>query len=136
MSEELRQVRDTLIEALRRSDTLTVEGRALFRRYAAMSEALTGTAPVGGPVQAGPVAGPVQAGPMPAGPVAARPAVPGMPPAQAAPAVRRRPEPEEDDEFGGSFMVRPNAPQPAPPSHPPAQQPPADLPRSLRERRR
>lgn len=117
MSEELRQVRDTLIEALRRSDTLTLEGRALFRRYAAMSEAATGTATV----QAGPMSG--------------QPAAPAVPAAPAAPA-RRRPEPEEDEEFGGSFMVRSNAPQPAPPSQPPAHQPPADLPRSLRHRRR
>ena len=119
MSEELRQVRDTLIEALRRSDTLTLEGRALFRRYAAMSEAATGAVPV---------AGPVEAGPGPAGP-----AVPGVPATKAAPA-RRRPEPDEDEEFGGSFMVRSNPPPPPTPA--PAPQPPAELPRSMRTRRR
>jgi hypothetical protein len=119
MSEELRQVRDTLIEALRHSETLTLEGRALFRRYAAMSDAVTGTAEVPAPVQAGPVGAP--------------PAVPAAP--------RRRPEPvEEEDEFGGSFMVRNNPTQPHIPGYretpQPGPQTPADLPRSMRDRRR
>jgi hypothetical protein len=35
MSEELRRVRDTLIEELRKSETLTVASRALFARYSA-----------------------------------------------------------------------------------------------------
>ena len=127
MSEELRQVRDTLIEALRRSDLLTLEGRALFRRYAALSEAAAAanTAEVPGPVQAGPMA------------AAAQPAVPA---AQPAPAARRRPTVDEEDEFGGSFMVRNNPPPPTTPGYreTPPQQPQrqADLPRSLRDRRR
>jgi hypothetical protein len=119
--EELRQVRDTLIEALRRSDTLTLEGRALFRRYAAMSEALTGTAPVAGPAQPDPVAAP--------------PAPPAVPATKAAPARRRSGSPEEDDEFGGSFMVRSNPSQSPPYRDAPTPQP-ADLPRSMRDRRR
>jgi hypothetical protein len=110
MSEELRQVRDTLIEELRRSETLTVASRALFARYAAMSEEATAAQP--GPV----------------------PAPPPPPPA------RRRPAPvEEDDEFGGSFMVRNNPSPPAVPGYreaPAEPQAPADLPRSLRHRRR
>ena len=123
MSEELRQVRDTLIEALRRSDMLTLEGRALFRRYAALSEAAAAAAAeVPGPVQVGPVAPP--------------PVAPAAPPA---PAVRRRQPAEEEDEFGGSFMVR-NASSPTTPGYreTPSQQPqqPADLPRSMRHRRR
>lgn len=97
MSEELRSVRDTLIEELRRSETLTVAGRALFDRYAELSEAATGTAP-------------------------------------AQPAFRPRPEPvEEEDAFGGSFMVRSNPTQPNIPGY---RDTPADLPRSLRDRRR
>ncbi|TDV40729.1 hypothetical protein [Actinophytocola oryzae] len=109
-SEELRQVRDTLIEELRRSETLTVAGRALFARYAAMSDAATGAV--------------------------APEAAPGPPPV-----ARRRPEPvEEEDEFGGSFMVRNNPSQPNIPGYretPPPEQPsPVDLPRSLRHRRR
>ena len=119
--EELRQVRDTLIEALRRSDTLTVEGRALFRRYAALSEAVTGTAPVAGPAHTGPVT--------------AQPAAPAVPTVPTAPARRSRPA-DEDEVFGGSFMVRSNSPQPAPNREAPTQQPPADLPRSMRDRRR
>ncbi|HEX6354559.1 hypothetical protein [Actinophytocola sp.] len=115
--EELRQVRDTLIEALRRSDTLTLEGRALFRRYAAMTEALTGTAPVEGPAQPGPAAAPA-------------------PPAVPATAARRSRPTEEDEEFGGSFMVRSNPAQQAPYREAQPQQPQADLPRSLRARRR
>lgn len=115
MSEELRLVRDTLVEELRRSDTLTVAGRALFARYAAMSDAETGATPdePGAPAPA------------------AQP-----PPPQA----RRRPEPvEEDDEFGGSFMVRTNPSGPTIPGYreaPPAEPAPTDLPRSLRHRRR
>jgi hypothetical protein len=120
MNEELRQVRDTLIEELRRSETLTVAGRALFARYAAMSEAETG--------------------------VAAQEAQPGLapppqpPPPPTPPAARRRPEPvEEEDEFGGSFMVRTNPSQPTIPGYreaPPAAPTPMDLPRSMRGRRR
>jgi hypothetical protein len=49
MSEELRRVRDTLIEELRKSETLTVAGRALFNRYAAMCEAASGAAPAAAP---------------------------------------------------------------------------------------
>jgi hypothetical protein len=112
MSEELRLVRDTLIEELRRSETLTVAGRALFARYAAMSEAATGTAPAVEP-------DPAQPGPAPAEPPA--------------PAVRRRPPVDEDDEFGGSFMVRSNPSQPTVPGY---RDTSSDLPRSLRERRR
>jgi hypothetical protein len=116
MSEELRLVRDTLIEELRRSDTLTIAGRALFARYAAMSEAETGAAPD----EPEPDPAPVQPPPPPA--------------------ARRRPEPVDDeDEFGGSFMVRTNPSQPTIPGYreaPPAEPAPADLPRSLRHRRR
>lgn len=120
MTEELRQVRDTLIEALRRSDMLTLEGRALFRRYAALSEAAAAAAAeVPGLVQADPIAPP--------------------PTAPAPSAVRRRPAAEEEDEFGGSFMVR-NASSPTTPGYreTPSQQAPqpADLPRSMRHRRR
>lgn len=115
MNEELRQVRDTLIEELRRSETLTVAGRALFARYAAMSEAVTGIAPA--PAD--------EPGP-----------APPQPPAPPAPAVRRRAAPaEEDDEFGGSFMVRSNPSQPTIPGYRDTP-PPADLPRSMRDRRR
>jgi hypothetical protein len=117
MSEELRLVRDTLIEELRRSDTLTVAGRALFARYAAMSDAATGV---------------VEPDPAEPDPAAAQPPPP--------PAARRRPEPvDEDEEFGGSFMVRTNPGQPTIPGYreaPPAEPTPADLPRSLRHRRR
>jgi hypothetical protein len=120
MSEELRLVRDTLIEELRRSDTLTIAGRALFARYTAMSEAETGT--VAGEPE------PEQPGPAP------------VPPSPPAPAARRRPEPVDDDEeFGGSFMVRTNPSQPTIPGYreaPPAEPAPVDLPRSLRHRRR
>lgn len=116
MNEELRQVRDTLIEELRRSDTLTVAGRALFARYAAMSEAVTGNIAL---PEAAPGPGPAQ------------------PPAPPAPATRRRVAPaEEDDEFGGSFMVRSNPSQPPVPGYRDAPPPPTDLPRSMRERRR
>lgn len=93
MSEELRRVRDTLIEELRRSETLTVAGRALFKRYAAMCDAA---------------------------------APPTPEPARAAPA-------EEDEEFGGSFMVRPTSAQSNLPGY---RETPPDLPRSLRDRRR
>ncbi len=97
MSEELRRVRDTLIEELRRSDTLTVAGRALFARYAAMCEAGAEPAP---------------------SPEPARPA---------------RPAPvEEEEDFGGSFMVRPTSSS----NVPGYREAPADLPRSLRDRRR
>jgi hypothetical protein len=81
MSEELRRVRDTLIEELRRSDVLTVAGRALFARYAAMSDAESGVeAPAQEPA----------------------PASPARPP-RAAPV-------DEDEEFPGSFMVRSSTP--------------------------
>jgi hypothetical protein len=117
MSEELRLVRDTLIEELRRSDTLTVAGRALFARYTALSDAATGVA---------------ESDPPEPDPASAQP-----PPA---PAARRRPEPvDEDEEFGGSFMVRTNPGQPTIPGYreaPPAEPTPVDLPRSLRHRRR
>lgn len=93
MSEELRRVRDTLIEELRRSDTLTVAGKALYARYAAMCEGATVPEP-------------------------ARPPRP-------APA-------EEEEDFGGSFMVRPTSSSNAA-GH---REAPADLPRSLRDRRR
>jgi hypothetical protein len=97
MSEELRSVRDTLIEELRRSETLTVAGRALFDRYAELSEAATGTAPT-------------------------------------QQAFRPRPEPvEEEDDFGGPFMVRSNPTQPNIPGY---RDTPTELPRSLRDRRR
>lgn len=113
-TEELRQVRDTLIEELRRTETLTVAGRALFARYAAMSEAATQEEQ------------PVQAPPEP----------PPPPP----PTPRRRPVPvDEEDEFGGSFMVRTNPSQPTIPGYreaPPEAPTPMDLPRSMRDRRR
>lgn len=106
MSEELRLVRDALIEELRRSDTLTVAGRALFARYAAMCEAEAG-----------------EAAPEPPAPAAEAPA-----------AARPRPSPvEEEEEFGGSFMVRSNSPQPNIPGYRDTQ---SDLPRSIRDRRR
>jgi hypothetical protein len=109
MNEELRLVRDTLIEELRRSDTLTIAARALFARYTAMSDAEAGVVPEE------PEPGPA----------------PVQPPT---PAARRRPEPvEEDDEFGGSFMVRSNAPEPTIPGY---HDTPTDLPRSMRHRRR
>jgi hypothetical protein len=113
MNEELRQVRDTLIEELRRSETLTVAGRALYARYAAMSEAETE--------------------------VETPEAEPG-PPEPPPPPPRRRPTPvEEEDEFGGSFMVRTSPSQPTIPGYreaPPAAPTPMDLPRSMRDRRR
>ena len=118
MNEELRQVRDTLIDELRRSETLTVAGRALFARYAEMSEAVTGVA-----------APDDEPGPAPA-----------QPPAPPTPATRRRPVAvDEDEEFGGSFMVRTNPSQPTIPGYretPPAAPTPMDLPRSMRDRRR
>jgi hypothetical protein len=116
MEEELRQIRDTLIEALRRSETLTIEGRALFARYAAKSEEVMGNALVTGP--AGTQPGPAQ----PATP--AQPAVRSRPPVPAS----------EDEEFGGSFMVRPTTPQQ--PNVPGYRETPNELPRSLRDRRR
>jgi len=97
MSEELRRVRDTLIEELRRSETLTVAGRALFNRYAAMCEA--------------------------------PPAAPAPEPARPAPP----PPVEEEEDFGGSFMVRPT---PAQSNIPGYRDTPSELPRSLRDRRR
>lgn len=90
MTEELRRVRDTLIEELRRSETLTVAGKALYARYAAMCEA------------------------------AAAPAQPASAPV------------EQDEEFGGSFMVRPTSSSNAPGYR----ETPPDVPRSLRDRRR
>lgn len=116
-NEELRQVRDTLIEALRASDILTLEGRALFRRYEAKSnEAMAAAA-----------AGPAIPGPDP------QPGL-GEPPV---PATRRRTgADEEDEEFGGSFMVRNN---PSPPTIPGYRDTPPttpELPRSMRDRRR
>lgn len=116
MNEELRQVRDTLIEELRRSETLTVAARALYARYAEMSEAAMG-APDG---ESGSDQPPV--------------------PPPSTPAPRRRPAAvDEDDEFGGSFMVRNTPAQPTIPGYREASQPgdtPVDLPRSLRDRRR
>lgn len=96
MTEELRRVRDTLIEELRRSETLTVAGRALYARYAAMCDAETGAA------------------------------APPPRPARPAPV-------EDDEEFGGSFMVRPT---PAQSSIPGYHETPPDVPRSIRDRRR
>jgi hypothetical protein len=116
MNEELRQVRDTLIEELRRSDTLTVAGRALFARYASMSEAVTGAVAL---------------------PEAAADPGPAQPPAPPAPAARRRyAQADEDDEFGGSFMVRSNPSQPTIPGYREAPPTTPDLPRSMRDRRR
>jgi hypothetical protein len=116
MNEELRQVRDTLIEELRRSETLTVAARALFNRYSAMSEAAMDVPDV----EPGPDQPPVPPPPQPA---------------------RRRPATvEEDEEFGGSFMVRNNPSQPNIPGYrdtaPQPGQTPEVLPRSLRDRRR
>ncbi len=111
MSEELRQVRDTLIEELRRSDTLTVAGRALFARFAAMSDAATGAEEV----------------------------PPDQPPEPPPPARRRPATVDEEEEFGGSFMVRTNPAQPTIPGYRETSQPgetPVDLPRSMRDRRR
>lgn len=124
-TEELRQVRDTLIEALRASDILTLEGRALFRRYEAKSnEAMAAAAGVETP-------GPGQAGPGPA-----QPAAPGAPAAPSVPATKRRTaSDEEDEEFGGSFMVR-NPSQPTIPGYRDTPPTTPDLPRSLRDRRR
>jgi hypothetical protein len=110
MSEELRRVRDTLIEELRKSETLTVAGRALFARYSAMCEAASGAAP---PEE--------------------EPA-PEPPPTPAARPQRRAPA-EDDEEFGGSFMVRPTPAHTNYPGYREAQ-PQSDLPRSLRDRRR
>jgi hypothetical protein len=110
MSEELRRVRDTLIEELRKSETLTVASRALFARYSAMCEAAAGTAP--------PEAEPA----------------PEPPPTPAGRPQRRAPA-EDDEEFGGSFMVRPTSSNPAYPGYREAA-PQTDLPRSLRDRRR
>lgn len=110
MSDELRRVRDTLIEELRKSETLTVAGRALYARYAAMSEAANGAA---------------------GAPPAPEPA-PEPPP----PARQQRPaRAEDDEEFGGSFMVRPTSSNPGYPGYREAA-PQSDLPRSLRDRRR
>jgi hypothetical protein len=102
MSEELRRVRDTLIEELRRSDTLTVAGRALFARYAAMCD--------------------------PAAPAQNQEpeAAPQPPP------PRPQPQVDDDEEFGGSFMVRTTTP----PNIPGYRGTPTDLPRSIRDRRR
>ena len=133
-AEELRQVRDTLIEALRRTDLLTLEGRALFRRYAAMSEAEAAAA--GGAE----VAAPVQTRPLSSQPgVQAVPADPAVQAVPAAPAVRRRPPAEEEDEFGDSFMVRSNPSTPTIPGYretPSQPAPPVVPPRSMRDRRR
>lgn len=113
MSEELRRVRDTLIEELRRTETLTVAGRALFARYAAMSAAEN---------EAAAAVPPPEEAPPPPSPVAAA-------------APRRRPTPaEEEDEFGGSFMVRSNTNPPPVPGY--RETPQSDLPRSMRDRRR
>jgi hypothetical protein len=111
MSEELRRVRDTLIEELRRSEVLTVAGRALYARYAAMSEAQTGAA------APEPEPGPAAPGPTPA----PRPHRPVPPPV------------EEEEDFPGSFMVRSNSPQPNIPGY---RDTPSDIPRSIRDRRR
>lgn len=102
MSDELRRVRDTLIEELRRSETLTVAGKALYARYAAMCEAESGAA-----------------APPPQAQEPARPVRPA--------AV------EEDEDFGGSFMVRPTSAQSNIPGY---RDTPSELPRSLRDRRR
>jgi hypothetical protein len=101
MSEELRRVRDTLIEELRRSEKLTVAGRALFARYAAMCE--------------------------PAAPAAESEAGPAP-----QPPPRRQPRADDDEDFGGSFMVR----NTTPPNIPGYRDTPTDLPRSIRDRRR
>lgn len=93
MSEGLRRVRDTLIEELRRSETLTVAGKALFARYSAMCEAESTPAPE--PVRPAPVA--------------------------------------DEEEFGGSFMVRPTSSSSNAPGY---RETPPDVPRSLRDRRR
>jgi hypothetical protein len=94
MSEETRRVRDTLIEELRRSETLTVAGKALFARYSAMCEAESAPAPE---------------------------------PARPAPVSV-----SDDEEFGGSFMVRPTSSS----NVPGYREAPPDAPRSLRDRRR
>ncbi len=106
MSEELRRVRDTLIEELRKSETLTVAGRALFNRYAALCEAASGAAPAAAPEPPPPPARPQRAEPV-----------------------------DEEEEFGGSFMVRPTASHSNFPGYREAP-PQSDLPRSLRDRRR
>jgi hypothetical protein len=102
-NEELRRVRDTLIEELRKSETLTVASRALYARYSAMCE---GPAPAAAPEP--------------------------EPEAPAAPARQYRAPVEEDEEFGGSFMVR-SSTQPNIPGY---RDTPTDVPRSLRDRRR
>jgi hypothetical protein len=109
MTEELRRVRDTLIEELRKSETLTVASRALFNRYAALCEAAAGAAP-------------------PAPDVAPEPPPPARP-------QRPAPVEEEDEEFGGSFMVRPTATHSNFPGYREGPTQP-ELPRSLRDRRR
>ena len=108
MSDELRRVRDTLIEELRKSETLTVAGRALYARYAAMSQAASGA-------EAPPAAAPA----------------PEPPPRPQRPA-----QPDDDEEFGGSFMVRPTSSNPSYPGYRDTSPPQSDLPRSLRDRRR
>ncbi len=108
MSEERRRVRDTLIEELRKTETLTVAGRALYARYAAMCEGGQPDAPPEEPV----------------------PDAPAPPPP--APARAQRVPVEEDEEFSGSFMVRSNA-QPNIPGY---RETPSELPRSIRDRRR
>ena len=109
MSEELRQVRDALIEELRRSDRLTVAARSLFNRYMVMS---------------------ADDGPPP----------PSAEQAPEPPPARRRRPADEDEDFGGSFMVRSNPSQPNIPGYHERsrepEQPPVDLPRSMRDRRR
>jgi hypothetical protein len=113
MNEELRLVRDALIEELRRSEMLTVAARSLFNRYAQMTEAELAAAED-------------QAAPTPEPPPT--------------PAGRRRPPTDEEDEFNRSFMVRNTPAQPNIPGYrdapPQPQQTPMDLPRSLRDRRR
>jgi hypothetical protein len=114
MNEELRQVRDALIEELRRTDTLSVAAKSLYARFAAMSEAELAAAEE---QQPGPA--------------------PDQPPA---PATRRRTAADDDEEFSNSFMVRNRPAQPTIPGYreapPPVQQTPMDLPRSMRDRRR
>ena len=112
MSDELRRVRDTLIEELRKSETLTVAGRALYARYAAMSQAASGAE----------------------APPASEPAL-EPPPAPAA-RPQRRTAAEDDEEFGGSFMVRPTSSQPSYPGYRDTSPSQSELPRSLRDRRR
>jgi hypothetical protein len=122
MSEELRRVRDTLVEELRRSEVLTVAGRALFARYAAMSDAEAGVVPEADPAG---VPGPAAPGPGTPGPAASGPAAPARP--------GRQDPVEEEEDFGGSFMVRSNSPQPNIPGY---RETPSEVPRSIRYRRR